>query len=201
MIYVEIKGRAGNQFFRYAYARKVQEERNNKDELKLGFHNMNGRDPNDGWCDILCDFQVKTYSTENKRRLVWAFGSPVQKLIAFLYYIEVRIFAKNKRMKRIERTHKWFTVFQKFGLLYLSESFHEYKSPKSKNIIIDGGYQSSKYFSSIRKKLLTELQPKYPLLDKNKEFYKKILSNNSVCITIRRGDYVTNTNLDRKSVV
>lgn len=43
MIYLELKGRLGNQFFRYAYARALQIQRGNKDELVLGLNNMKGK--------------------------------------------------------------------------------------------------------------------------------------------------------------
>lgn len=43
MIYLEIKGRLGNQFFRYAFARVLQVKRGDKDKLVLGLSNMNGK--------------------------------------------------------------------------------------------------------------------------------------------------------------
>lgn len=189
MIYLELKGRLGNQFFRYAYARALQIRRGCKDELVLGISNMKGRNPDDGWRDALVDFNVVPYTLSSKR-LVYKFGTFWQKLLDSLFFFDLRVLARNNRMKRIEHTHKWLDYLNSNGLVHMVEEYHEYKLPQSDNIIIDGGFQNSKYFNDIRTELIQEFTPKHPLLAENRELYQVITISNSICISIRRGDYV-----------
>lgn len=190
MIYLELKGRLGNQFFRYAYARALQIKRGCKDEIVFGISNMKGRDPDDGWRNALADFNVVPY-TLSPKRLVYEFGTFQQKVLDSLFFIDLRFFARNNRMKRIEHARKWLDYLNSNGLVHMVEEYHEYKLPQSDNIIIDGGFQNSKYFKDIRPILIKEFTPKQPLLTENRELYQIITNSNSICISIRRGDYVT----------
>lgn len=190
MIYTEIKGRLGNQFFRYAYARILQLRRKRNEALVLGFSNMKGKNSEDGWCDSLKDFKVIDYQTSN-RRLVYEFGNWKQKILDSLFFIDLRFFARNNRYKRIEHARKWLKFLNKYGLIHMVEEYHDFFIPQTNNVIIDGDFQNSKYFKDIRHLLIKEFTPKYPLLTENRDLYKIITTSNSICVSIRRGDYVT----------
>ena len=56
-----------------------------------------------------------------------------------------------------------------------------------KRIVLNGYWQSEKYFSDVAEILRMELTPKEPLQPQNEELYNKIKNTNSVCVTIRRG--------------
>lgn len=196
MIYLEIKGRLGNQFFRYAYARALQIKRGKNEGIVLGLSNMKGRDANDGWCDSLQDFLVTNYSISNKR-LVYAYGSLWQKLLDTLFFLDLRFFARNIRSKRMIAARKWRSLLAKNGLIHMVEGYYDIPTPATKNVYIDGGFQCSKFFNVIRPLLLEEFTPKHALLPENKELYKKITQTNSICISIRRGDYVTVAEYDK----
>lgn len=58
-------------------------------------------------------------------------------------------------------------------------------------IYYDGYFQHEKYFKHVRKDLLNCFQPNIALDEKNQQTLEKILSENSVSIHVRRGDYVT----------
>lgn len=196
MIYLEIKGRLGNQFFRYAYTRALQIKRGKNEGIVLGLSNMKGRDANDGWCDSLQDFQVTNYTTSNKR-LVYAYGSLWQKFLDTLFFLDLRFFARNIRSKRMIAARKWRSLLAKNGLIHMVEEYYDIPTPATKNVYIDGGFQCSKFFNVIRPLLLEEFTPKHALLPENKELYKKITQTNSICISIRRGDYVTVAEYDK----
>ena len=53
-----------------------------------------------------------------------------------------------------------------------------------------GYFQSKKYFEDNEDIIRRELQVKDNLAGKNKKLYDEINKNNSVCLHIRRGDYV-----------
>lgn len=190
MIYLELKGRLGNQFFRYAFARKMQVERGGKDNLVIGVNNMKNKDFNDGWVDSLSDFNTVAYTTSDKR-LVYHYGTIKQKILATLFYLDLRLLGQNKRDKRIVHARKWINKLNLNGLIVMIEEYNDYKIPTTDNIIIDGGFQCSKYFDNIRSELIKEFTPKHSLLEENRELHKKITNSNSICISIRRGDYVT----------
>lgn len=59
-----------------------------------------------------------------------------------------------------------------------------------KRIVLNGYWQSEKYFSDVAEILRMELTPKEPLQPQNEELYNKIKNTNSVCVTIRRGDFM-----------
>lgn len=190
MIYLELKGRLGNQFFRYAYARALQIQRGETDLLVLGLNNMKDKDCNDGWCDSLKDFNVAAYTTSNKR-LIYKYGNIIQQLLDSLYFIDMRVFARNDRLKRIIHSRKWLTFLNKFGIVHEAEEFYQIEPIKTKNVIIDGGFQNPAYFNHIRNILIKEFTPKEKLRPENQKLYNIISSTNSICISIRRGDYIS----------
>lgn len=65
---------------------------------------------------------------------------------------------------------------------------------KSKIIILDGYWNSEKYFKHIREKLNTLFDITKPQSPKNREINKLILSTDSICLHVRRGDYISNPN-------
>lgn len=189
MIYLEIKGRLGNQFFIYAFARKLQMERGNKDKLVLGLSDMKGKNAAEGWCDSLKDFNVQPY-TICKHRLVYVHGSLLQKILDSIFSFDIRILTRNVKVKRIRHTRKWLGLLNRFGLIHNEDEYYEYTITKVDKIFIKGTFQSPQYLASIRDVLLKEFVPKYDLLPENKEFYELIKSTNSICISIRRGDFL-----------
>ena len=61
-----------------------------------------------------------------------------------------------------------------------------------KNIALWGFWQSEKYFSMYREKILNIFQFKQPLEGGAKKIGEAIAASNSVSIHVRRGDYITN---------
>ena len=68
-----------------------------------------------------------------------------------------------------------------------------------KNIIFDIGNVILNF--NIKEVLQKEFTPKYGLLEKNKKLYNQILETNSVCITIRRGDFVSDPHFKKNLYV
>lgn len=64
-----------------------------------------------------------------------------------------------------------------------------------KNKFVYGRFEDIRYFDKIRNQLLEELQPVAP---ENKYLYDVFKSDaETICISIRRGDYVSNKNLEK----
>lgn len=193
MIFVEMKGRLGNQMFKYAFARWMQEKRGNTDELVFNFNDIYDTiSTESGWEDSLKYFNVKPYTKYSKKGSVLINETHIiQKILCGLCSTHMMLFGNNNREKRIACAMHWQSLLNKFGVIWLSEKYYPFCVPKSKNIIINGGFQCKKYFDEIKDKLLEEFTPKAPKIKENLNLYDVITNTNSVCITIRRGDYVT----------
>ena len=187
-----MSGRLGNQFFRYAYTRAIQHARGNKDCLVFNFNLVYGKDPNDRtFEDVLKYFNVKPYKTSSKN-LILKYGN-LKQIISFIKYeINVnvigRILGNNKNKRKSS-----YVSLRKNDLMFATEdeSSMVFHLPMSRNVFINGNFENSQYFESIRNILIEEFQPKKPLREDNENLYNIICNTNSVCITIRRGDYLS----------
>ncbi len=57
------------------------------------------------------------------------------------------------------------------------------------NVLLEGFYNSYRYFEEIRPALLREFEPKEPLELANQDYLQRIRATNAVSVHIRRGDY------------
>lgn len=62
---------------------------------------------------------------------------------------------------------------------------------KKGHIYLDGYWQSEEYFKDMRETIIEDFTIKYEPDSKNKSMLEKIENSNSVCIHVRRGDYVS----------
>lgn len=193
MIGTYMSGRLGNQFFRYAYTRAIQHARGDRDHLIFNFNMVYNKDPKDkSFENVLKYFKVQPYQTTTKD-LVWTYGSLRQKWAYIQYQINVkglgRLFGNvNKR-----KVHSYLNLRKK-GIMYAKEDENAvtFPCPATNDVFINGNFENSKYFNSIRDILVQEFKPKAELLPQNTELFSIITKTNSVCVTIRRGDYLSN---------
>jgi hypothetical protein len=76
-------------------------------------------------------------------------------------------------------------VFNEFQANYIS-AFE--KLPK--NVLLNGYWQSEKYFLNIKEQLLNEITPNYEFTLKGKFYHYEISKSKAVSIHVRRGDYL-----------
>ena len=62
---------------------------------------------------------------------------------------------------------------------------------------VSGCFEDPIYFDDIRDILLSEFAPKRPLLEKNKRMMQDIQKTDSVCLSVRRGDFESNTDVKK----
>ncbi|NRO29638.1 hypothetical protein IMAU50151_02055 [Lactobacillus helveticus] len=87
-----------------------------------------------------------------------------------------------------------FDRFKRHKLFLLTDGYIELPNEISGGTFFDGYFQSPKYFNEIRNDLLKELTPVHNYTDEELEFIQKIKNTESVCVTIRLGDYINNLN-------
>lgn len=193
MIYLKVRGRLGNQFFQYATVECYKEKYFPNEEIALDFSDLKrlGTEE-DGFVDSLKNFNVPPYKTVDKID-----GNALQKLVIFFMKVP-NAFLRLIGLKNIADrcTYKFEKFMQPFlnkiGVFYMIHGYCEFHNTKAKNKIFYGNFESSKYFDEIRDNILEMYTPKEPINKDKIELYDKIKNSNSVCITIRRGDFVQN---------
>lgn len=80
--------------------------------------------------------------------------------------------------------------FSKRGIYIQSDGYIPEKPTKRKNIIINGNYEAREYFNDIKEILQDEFTPKQSLLPENQKLFDRINQTQSVCISVRRGDFL-----------
>lgn len=184
MIKIRVKGRLGNQLFIYAFARMISEITgediliyDRKDEADKMWHSH---------LDFyrLCD---RVSFTSSKKEIMKM--SLMQKI---LFYIDRLYTLKStyKKTKAFEDKHR--SLYLKNKLLICENGYFEIPKNLPKNLFCTGYFQSPKFFEKIREELLVELQPKEDAFEQNREFIKQMDTTESVCITIRLGDFIGN---------
>lgn len=186
MICSYFDGRLGNQFFRYAFARLVRFKRGDKDNLIFNFNNVINKGEENGFEDILKYYNVLPYRTSNKN-LILQYGSFLQKCF---YGFDRFVLSRLINVK----TCSWrYKLLDKIGLIYSREDTGNtiFSIPNSPTIFTSGKFEDPKYLDDIKQILQEEFIPKFELKEENKDLFEIIRNTNSVCITIRRGDYVS----------
>ena len=188
MISKYMRGRLGNQMFQYAMIRQIQETNGNKDKIYLNFSKFVY---NKNFENELKYFKVKEYEEKDKLNI-----SIFQLIVIYYYKIIKRIIRfvdpDNYYVKRHKLEDKIKNKLMKIGIYWMEDGYLEINKTNKKNKIAIGHFESSKNFNDIKDKLLEEFEPIEKPLKKNKKLYDVINSTNSVCISIRRGDFVTN---------
>lgn len=180
MIYVNIRGNLGNQFFTYAFARKLQEF--SKQKICLNYYNLKKNKPE-------YTFNLDKYILNEN--VIFESNKPLP------WYINPYLFTT--RIIRKIFPQLYFKIMEKFGCyIWLGKKYKKVNFKEHKNYFVDGYWQSDRYFKDIRDILLTEFKTKEQTNKNNEQLYNLIKNTESVCITIRRGDYFTNPKNKKK---
>ncbi len=169
MIIVKLIGGLGNQMFQYALGRHLALKNNTL--LFLDISKLNQK------------FVRKSSNTFTFR--------PYE---LYAFSIKAKIISKEKIIfPRIIKN----VLFKFFGINYIKEKDTYFDKKvlfnNSKNICFEGYWQCENYFQDIKDIIKQDFKIKIKPNEQNKIMLKKIKTTNSVCMHIRRGDYVTNT--------
>ena len=173
MIIVKIMGGLGNQMFQYATARVLSIKKSTNLYIDTTFFNVN----------------IDNHDI-TRRSLELSIFNLTLKEVTFYhkYYFKLLFFIQNIFLKII-RLKKRFIYFQDTNYVF-QNSFNNLP----KNVLLDGYWQSYKYFINFRDIILNDFYINVKFDKKNTLILKDIMFNNSVSVHIRRGDYIKNSN-------
>lgn len=205
MIYKIVKGRLGNQLFQYAAMRAMQIENFENEELKFYFKYVEKKGKKvDGFENSLKDFNIINDLECFKLKTSLIQKIKIICLISIVFLIKKTTkSSKEFILKRSKIEEKMQPMLNKSGIYWYTNGYYEFdfSSNMEKNKIFYGYFESKRYLKDMKKILQNELKPKYEKLEKNKNLYNVINSTNSICVSIRRGDFVTNPIYKKKHYI
>ena len=185
MIYIDMNGRCGNQFFQYAFARKLSMLNGNMPITVDFFHVERWKEKTgfNDFCDQLCDFNTLPYtSVMGNGDSLKDFGTKKQIKIRNQY---AKIRSVSARLKLSAPSNMWQAHLQKNGVYRDDEYKIVPRKCNSKDIFVRGYFEDPAYFDDMHRELMEEFTPVQPPKAKNAELYDIINNRNSVCVSFR----------------
>ena len=175
MVIVEFMGGLGNQMFQYAMGRSLSKHLNTT--LKFDLNHLLDRTPKK-------DFVFRDYDLD-------VFNLSIER-------------ASQDELDRFfkQSGNKWMRLFrnliiQKINPYVVFREPHFHYTPVvydlPPNSYLAGYWQSPKYFENVKEEIRKDFTFKNGLLPESSDLAAKIAAVNSVCINVRRADFVTNT--------
>lgn len=179
MIKAVFGGGLGNQMFLYAYIYAQMRENSLNTNIYAIMHRNKNEDKR--------DFSLKSLNCSCKMSVVDEERTN--------FVIKGKMFIRKQLFRILKKMHikdeKIIKIFDKLNICYSPNTFKYYSNLKLKNNeYIEGAFQTWKYFEKYREELIKEFKVSKEISAQNKEILNNINSNNSVCVHIRRGDYV-----------
>ena len=170
MIVVKLMGGLGNQMFQYAFAKSLAIKNNTNVKVDLSF--LLDRSPRENF--IFREYDLTVFDL----------------FVEVIKQNEKEIFCEVRRNSIFKR---FFPTKYEEQTKYLTEeqfSFDQSNLLYSKNIYLDGYWQSEKYFKEIEADIRKDFRVKSDLSFFEEEMNSLIQSRNSVCVNFRRTDFV-----------
>jgi hypothetical protein len=180
MIVIRLKGGLGNQMFQYAMGKHIANKLGVGMKLDLTSlcrtHENFFIKPKES--NVIRDYQMDIFDFEVSFLLEPSF---IRFLDRFYLNFLLQIVKAVKLIGLKKYKEKTFTA-EEFII----------NNPKDKYLYV-GYWQSEKYFKSVETELRKDLRFKDELSGEAKSVYEAITKVNAVCVHVRRGDYVDNT--------
>ena len=175
VITVFITDGLGNQMFQYAFARCLQLKTNNELQFALNSFENDAANREYGLANLCIDKSIHIISNKEAKK----------KMLFVKLFSKIHSFIKTDETKRILNKR----LIYSFGW-NVYDFFDTSKIDFSKKICVLGQYQNHRLFQEYKEIIKNELKVKTQPGEKNKKKIEEISSENSVCVHIRRGDYL-----------
>lgn len=195
MINLKISGRGGNQFFQYAFVQKYIDDNKLNETINISFEYLEKKKTdNKTFVNVLSDFNIKKINIINK-----VYYTKKQLLLDYIYKLLLKIVRLNAKINKRALCQKDYDFIRKIlqkimnenGLYYYIPGMNPFYKSKIDNIIFFGSYEDAKVMSLYKKEVMKFYLPNKELNEKAKQILDIANSTESVCVTIRRGDFVS----------
>lgn len=219
MIVMRLRGRLGNQLFIYAFGRALQEQYqqplilldnvndtggtvlsklNIPKQVKIvpyqlgyqyDYYHMKASD----YGNIKKNLMVGAKREYALRQFCIKRTIPVLDIKQACQYIAYKLITRrNPRRECFEWESLNARRLSGIGLFLCENGYIQFPKTDAKDIFAFGYFQSERYFSNIKDKIKVEVQPKKKIKSELQDFITDIQKSNSVCLSIRMGDYLNN---------
>lgn len=198
MIQKLMKGRLGNQMFQYAVARALHERNDKNGDLILAFTDRYYNEKNN-FKNELTDFSLPEFVkfsdsiklTDTQKKMIDSLEE--KKRILHEKY------GTDFEEKYINYEKEVQPILNKNGICSMMNCYYPFEI--NGDCVVLGYLETAKYFDDVRDLILKDFTPKHEPIKKNEELYSAIKSSNSVCVSIRRGDFVENEKIKKRHYV
>lgn len=190
-MYLYLKDGLGNQMFMYAFCRALQLNRFPKEKIIINnkLFKQKATTPR--------DFELDCFKLNNSVKVANFFERIYSD---FLYFFKKKIQFRNADVFNKDVIQKAFA--KNLILQYPVFDFYDISSIKKGPKLVRGFFQNPKYFDGIKNTLISDFEVKHEPSKENKEMLQKIKSaENSVCLHVRRGDYVESERWSKELLV
>lgn len=196
MVILQLRERLGNQLFQYAFARRIMEETGDAHLIINQEEYIHRNRFSEGWRVQLDEFNTIPYE------IIDGFGIVHNKktsLLRVVLNVFRKIIYKIPENKRHSFEVQCSFILQKFGVYWLKDGYMKINKPLPfiRDKYIFGYFEDPAYFELVDEEIKKELTPKQQSSKENEELYHKICSTESICVTVRRGDFLSNEFKDR----
>ena len=183
MIILTLGGGLGNQMFQYAFARKLQKETGDETLKFTGYH-LRGTGNSE---KMLFNLNIRdgiTFCTEEEQREV---ERVQEKALKGLHYYKVL----SRHLWKGAAPWKLYQLSKK-GIYstYSAYNVQKYEISHAPVKYVEGAYQTHLYWEDMIPELREELKVKTAASEENKKLIAEMAGCESVCVHIRRGDYL-----------
>ena len=186
-----MSGRLGNQFFRYAAARALQNKYYPNEKIVINYQQkING---DSSFYNMLKDYNVQDFEEDNSGSVLAHHTSLSQKLICFPYFLGMKKIKPEQMNEQVKYEQHWERLLNKYGVYWFRRGGWELAKSSQKDKFLSGNFEDPIYFDDIRETIVNEFTPKHAIVKKNIELFKQITGTNSICISVRRGDFESNS--------
>lgn len=178
MIAVKLIGRIGNQLFIYALAEALRQRRGGNE--KIVFYDNEILDLN--WKNSLEDYDIPNVEYRHS-------FTNLEQSTRYQYGIVKRFYRWFKltpetRQKRYKYEKFFQPILNMFGVVSCMDGYAKVFTPLTKDIYVNGYFQSEKYFKGYEDLLRNTFSYRLPIL-KKKDYVQQLINRNSVCISIK----------------
>lgn len=189
MIAVRLIGRIGNQLFIYALAEALRQKRGRNE--KIVFYDQQIVDAQ--WKNSLLDYNIPNVEYRHDYSELDR-STRYQKGIVERFYRWLNLSPEN-RPRRYKYEKYFQPILNLFGIISCIDGYVKVLTPLTRNVYINGYFQSEKYFTGYDEILRTIFSYRWPIL-KDKDYVQKLLTRNSVCISIKVEHNVGHSSFD-----